>query len=67
MSKFGQLEDDADGLINKSPYCPDQRVTILSSVVEGEHGPQCDVYPAFAGEVPEDNLGYLHGEPKGKK
>jgi hypothetical protein len=53
------MEDNRRGLRNRSPFQTNQRVVTLSPILESYDGPQYENSPAFAGEVPADNLGFF--------
>ncbi len=53
------MEDNTDGLKNRSPFQTNQQVSTLSPIVDSWAGPQYE-YGAFSGVVPDDNLGLIN-------
>ncbi len=51
------MEDNHKGLTNRAPMKTDQRVVLLSPALDSWKGKQFAHNPAFAGEVPANNLG----------
>lgn len=54
------MEDNREGLKNRSPFQTNQRVSTLSPILESWAGPQYE-YGPFSGVVPEDPLGIADG------
>lgn len=55
------MKDDPKGLENRAPFETDERVVTLSPIIDSWKGKQYAHNPAFAGDVPADNLNLLNG------
>lgn len=53
------MQDDEKGLVNHPPFKTDQRVVTLSPILDSWKGKQFAHNPAFAGELPANNIGLV--------
>ena len=53
------MEDNDKGLKNRAPMKTDQRIVTLSPILDSWKGKQFAHNPAFAGEVPANNIGLV--------
>jgi len=51
------MEDNRHGLKNRAPFKTDQRFVTLSPIIDSYDGMQYAHNPAFAGDIPADNIG----------